>query len=328
MKRNTAVGAALLGLGLGGLSAALFPWLDLSWPLVALLVGVMLWRQAGTLPLRIMLGTVALSWAFSAANLTSERISVPEVGGVNVTEDSRVLTTLTATKKQLAQWQSAERFNVVNAVGTVSIESGELGAEVRYRSNRRRATAPQTLRAVFDETTRTLTLTGIDLESSERERRGLSADIVLNVPERATVDVLTEVADITVKGVGDTTLKTTVGNLLAETIKGNLSATSEAGDIRVHNSEGRVDVYSNVGNLSLSFDDLVKAAIDARTRVGDISLSLPEASNVKLHALSALRSFSGDLERVKPNESRLLLGDESIDITLQTDAGEVKVKTY
>lgn len=329
MNRRILIGAALLGLGGGTLLSLLFPLLIPFWPLVALLVLAMLWRRAGTAPLKVALGAVALSWAFSTINFTSERFSVPEVGGVNVSEDSRVLTTLSATDEQLANWKKAQIFKVSNAVGTVSIKSGsKLAVSVQYRANRRRAKTPDSLRATFNEATRTLTLTGVDPEASERERRGLSADIVLQVPAGVNVEVTTEVADISVAGVGKTTLTTTVGNLLTEAISGDLLASSEAGDIRVYNSEGAVDVRSNVGNLSLSFEHATESPVNARTRVGDIALKLPEASNVSLRALSDLRKFSGNLERVTPSEARLLLGDESVDVTLQTDVGEVAVSTY
>lgn len=329
MNRRLWIGATLLGFGLGILLSALFPWLRLFWPLIALLVAAMLWRRAGTPVLRITLSALALSWAFSALNFSSERLSVPEVGGVNVSEDSRVLKTLRASDKQLGNWQNASTFKIINAVGTVSIEGGEeLSAEILYRTTRRKAKTPERLVASFDETTRSLTLTGIDPETSERERRGLSADIILKIPADAAVNVVTEVADINVAGVGKTNLTTTVGNLRAEAISGDLQAISEAGDIRVHNSEGAVDVRSNVGNLSLVFENAVESPVKARTRVGDVTLSLPETSNVKLRAFSELHSFSGDLERIKPNEGRLYLGDESTEISLQTDAGEIEVDAY
>ena len=328
MNHTTLFGASLLGLGLGLLLATLFSWLALFWPLIALLVAAMLWRQAGTIPLRVALGIVALVWALSSVNFDNERFRVPEVGGVNITENSRVLETLSATNEQLSNWQTAEKFRLVNAVGTVSVEGGELAVEVTYRSNRRRARAPERLHATYDEGTLTLTLIGIDPDASERERRGLSADILLKIPTSATLEVMTEVADVEVENVGATILTTTVGNLRAEAIRENLKAVSEAGDIRVHNSQGAVNVRSNVGTLNLSFENSVEAPVKARTRVGDIKLSLPESSNITLRAFSALQSFSGNLERITPNEGRLLLGDERIEISLQTDVGEIDVQTY
>ena len=230
---------------------------------------------------------------------------------------------------QLENWQNASTFKIINAVGTVSIEGGEeLSAEILYRTTRRRARTPEHLQASFDKTTRSLTLIGIDPEAGERERRGLSADIILKIPADAAVNVVTEVADINIASVAKANLTTSVGNLRAEAIGGDLQAVSETGDIRVHNSEGAVDVRSNVGSLNLSFDNAVSSPINARTKVGDIMLSLPQTSNVRLRALSELQDFAGDLERVTPSEGRLLLGDEGTEVTLETDVGEIEVRTY
>lgn len=329
MNQITLIGAGLMGLGSGLLTALLFPWLTWAWPLVALLVAAMLWRRAGTGALRLSLALVSFTWALSALNFGPARLNVPEVGGVNVTESSRPLSTLSATGEQLKAWQSARRFHIVNALGTVSIEGGAaLGIDIHYRTTRRRARAPDTLRADFDEQTGTLSLIGIDPEASERERRGLSADIVLSVPTDATVSVMTDVGDIEVAALGQATLITGVGDVSAEAIGGDLRATSEVGDIRVHDSRAEIDVRTGVGAATLSFEQPVQASVRARANVGDITLSLPKTSSVALRALSEMQSFSGELERLTPTEARLLLGDESAEVLLQTGVGEIDVTTY
>jgi DUF4097 and DUF4098 domain-containing protein YvlB len=320
MKRNLTLGAVLVGIGVGLLINTWFPWLRWAWSLGLIVGGVLLWRELGPYSARV---------ALIAASLTIPLLGGFGWGGFNFNMDfgnGREVARFESSDDNEAAWQDVERLLIVNTVGDVVVEADDNAkVEVIYRSNRRDATVPETLQADYDAASKTLRIIGVDPKLSQRERRSLSADIKIGIPETVHVEVVNEVGDVSVASLASATLDTNVGDVRASDIAGNTSAQSDTGDIRVENASGDIDAKTNVGDITLDLGEPVNASLTARSDVGDVSLELPDDSNVTISATSDSRDLSG-LEKVTGTEGRLRLGSGEYNVELSTNVGGVSVK--
>ncbi len=297
MNRNTTSGAILLGLGLGILLGRLIPDSAWLWPFGLILGGLLLWRLGwGLTPLTVAAASLALA-------LTGSPLGFAGFG-------ARAATRFESSDAQEAAWDELARVVVLNSVGDLEIEEeGDLEIGVSYRRSRGGAPAPTELQASYDEASRTLTLIGVDPHSSEDERRGLEADLELEIPAGVRVEASTEVGSVALKG--------GLGAVLE----------SDVGDLEVKDTRGEVVARTRVGNVELSFDDAPQAPIRAEAEVGDVRLTLPEDADATVRAVSGLRNFGGELERVAGDEGRLSLGGGLHEVELRTDVGKVEVRT-
>jgi Putative adhesin len=320
MKRNLTLGAVLVGVGVGLLINTWFPWLRWAWSLGLIVGGILLWRELGPYSARV---------ALIAASVTIPLLGGFGWGGFNFNMDfgnGREVARFESSDDNEAAWQDVERLLIVNTVGDVVVEANDNAkVEVIYRSNRRDATVPETLQADYDAASKTLRIIGVDPKLSQRERRNLSADIKISIPETVHVEVVNEVGDISAENLASATLDTNVGDVRASDIAGNTSAQSDTGDIRVENASGDIDAKTNVGDITIDLGEPVNASLTARSDVGDVSLELPDDSNVTISATSDSRDLSG-LEKVTGTEGRLRLGSGEYNVELSTNVGGVSVK--
>jgi hypothetical protein len=321
MKRNLTLGSLLVGMGVGLLINAWFPWLGWLWPLGLIAGGVLLWREIGSYSARV--GLIAAS------------LAIPLFGGFawggfdfdGGFGSGRERARFESSDADEEVWQNAERLLIVNTVGDITVEEDdEVEVDVVYRSNRRNASVPETLQADYDEANRTLRIIGVDPKLSQSERRNLSADISVSVPENVQVEVVNDVGDVNVTDVASVRLETNVGDIHAVDISGATSAFSDVGDIRLENVLGAVETRTNTGDITIDLGEPLEANVTAQSDVGDITLELPDDSNVTITATSDTRDLSGDLEKVTSNEGRLRLGSGEFEVELRTNVGGVNVK--
>jgi hypothetical protein len=302
MKRNVTLGALLIGVGVGLLINTWFPGLRFLWPLGLIAGGVLLWREVGPYAARV---------ALIAASL-----AIPLFGGfgwrgvswaVNV-GGGRELATLESTDEDEEAWAGLERLLIVNTVGDIMVKGDdELEVEVVYRGNRRTKNAvPETLQTDYDVSSRTLRIIGVDPKLSENERRNLSAEMTLSVPENVQVEVVSNIGDINVSNLAAANLETNVG------------------DVRLENVIGDIEVTTNTGDITLDLDENVNAPIRAKSNVGDVTLELESDSNVSITATSNSRDLSGDLDKVTGNEGRSRLGSGDYEVNLSTNVGGIR----
>jgi Putative adhesin len=320
MKRNLTLGALLIGIGVGLLINAWFPLLRWVWPLGLIAGGVMLWREVGPYSSRVALIAAALT--------------IPLFGGFGWRGFSwdmnfgggRELARLESSDEQKQEWQNVEHLLIVNTSGDIAVEANdEVKAEVIYRGNRQSSNVPETLQADYDASSKTLRLIGVDPKLSQRERRSLSADMKIGVPETVQVEVVNEAGDLNVKEVATANLQTNVGDIHASDIAGNASAHSDTGDVRLENILGDLDATTNTGDITIDLSDPLESSLTATSDVGDISLELPNDSNVTINATSDTRDLAG-LDKVTGTEGRLRLGAGEHPVKLDTNVGSINVK--
>jgi Putative adhesin len=319
MRRNITLGAILIGVGVGLLINAWFPWLRSLWPLGLIVGGVLLWREVGTYSSRIALVAASLA--------------IPLFGGFNwnfgfgTFENPREIARFESSDEDERAWQDAQQLLIVNTVGDIEIEGDDdLGAEVIYRGNRRNANVPEGLQADYNAATRTLRIVGLDPKLSNNEPRNLQADLRVSVPENVSVEVVNDVGDLTISEVAAATLTTDVGDIQATDIAGATLVHSATGDIRLENVFGEIEVTTEVGDITIDLAEPLESPLRARSDAGDITLELPDDSNVTITATSDTRDLSGDLEKVTENEGRLRLGAGEYNVELSTNVGSVTVR--
>jgi DUF4097 and DUF4098 domain-containing protein YvlB len=317
--RNKLLGAVLIGLGVGLLVNAWFPWLRWAWPLGLIAGGVLLWREIAPMAARVALIVASLTVAIFGSSWG---------WGFDLnTGPGREIAQLESNHVQEELWGGLGRVEILNTVGDISIKNDDqINLDITYHSNRSRAKAPENLQAKFDEASQTLRIIGVDPKLPENERRGLSADISLSLPEGVTVQVVNDVGDIQVEDMGSVSLETRVGDVQASRISGKADIRSEVGDISLENASQDITTRTRVGDISIKLDQALNARLNAENDVGDIKLSLPDDSNITISATSSSRSIEGDLERVTANEGRLRLGSGEFPVELSTNNGEVRVE--
>ncbi len=317
--RNRLLGAALIGLGIGLLVNVWFPWLRWAWPLGLIAGGVLLWREIAPMAARVALIVASLTVAIFGSSWG---------WGFDLnTGPGREIAHLESSGDQESLWAGLERVEILNTVGDISIKDDEaIELDLTYHSNRSKAKAPETLQATFNEENQTLRIIGVDPKLPESERRGISADITLSLPEGVLIQVVNDIGDIQVEDMGSVSLETRIGDIQASRISGKANIHSDVGDISLENTTQDIKISTRVGDINIKLDEALNAQLEAKSDVGDIRLSVPDDSNITISATSSSRSIEGDLERVTANEGRLRLGSGEFLVELSTHNGEVSVE--
>jgi Putative adhesin len=317
--RNRILGAILIGVGLGLLINVWFPWLKWAWPLGLIAGGVLLWREIAPMAARVALIVASLTVGLFGANWG---------WGFNLDfGEGREIALLESNDELENSWQGLERVEILNTVGDIAVESNDtVQLDVTYRSNRPRTKAPEALQIAFNEGTHTLRIIGVDPKLSENERRGMSADIKLSLPEHVVVQVVNDVGDIRVEDMNSVSLETKKGDIKASRIAGKAYVRNDMGDISLEDIEREIEAQTRLGDINIKLDQPLNARLSAKDDVGDIKLSLPDDSNVTVTATSSTRGLGGDLERVTANEGRLRLGSGEFSVELSTNVGDISVE--
>ncbi len=314
------LGTVLLGIGLGILLLRLFPLLAPWWPLGLIIAGLMFWRGVWGQERLLLL---ALSLTMALVDPSLGFLSTPVSSG-------SVVASYESTSAQARAFQDVKTVIISNSVGRIEARGGSsLKISVEYRRNRPAGDAlviPQDLQLAYDEDLGILRVTGIDPQTPESQRRGLAARLHLELPAEVSLQVNNGVGDIVVTDLASAKLQTAVGDVSIKRLAGDLEASTQTGEIELEDVLGRVEVSSSVGDIDLSFSQVLTAPVSARADVGDISLSLPNDSDVELSAISQLRDFSGDFDQITASEARLRLGSGTYNVDLRTSVGEIKLR--
>lgn len=315
MRNPQRLGVVFLSIGLGILIVQLFPYLTWLWPLGLMVGGLMLWRR----PKSSLLALAVVLVSLTVGILPQAAVSIFWGGG-------SVIASYESSAAQEESWQDVQRVVVTNTVGDVSISGNAeaVGIEVVYRRTRSGADAPGELQVHYDEASQTLLVTGIDPAWPPGRRRGLAAELELELPSVA-VEVSGQVGDLKAADVRSAELRTHTGSITVQRVANEVVAVTDVGDINIEDVLGALEVRSRVGDINLTFEQPLMSPVDAKTDVGDVELLLPSGSDVTVRAYSQLRDLEGELEQVTASEGRLRLGTGTHEVELSTRVGEVQV---
>jgi DUF4097 and DUF4098 domain-containing protein YvlB len=219
-----------------------------------------------------------------------------------------------------------KRLKIDNPLGDVRVlgraESGTVLAEARIRggtAEEAKARA-QEYTLIIEESDSVVTIRQPDVS-------GLAVDLTIRLPEAVSVEVRTEMGDISVldnpAGVrissraGDVkvrgavgaveisadsgdislddiespsvTLETKSGDLALKSVRGNINARTAAGDISVQESSGKVIALETVsGDVRVDLVEAVSHSLNIRTVSGGVDVDMPDGGDCRV-SLSSLR---------------------------------------
>jgi DUF4097 and DUF4098 domain-containing protein YvlB len=313
MNPKALIGAAILGIGSGLLLDKLFP-VGWFWPFGLILAGLLFWRQTASWSLRTALLTASLVLALQG-------LEALVFSGQNA-----LLARFESTAEQEQTWQAVEHVEVLNSTGDIVLQGGNsLHLKVSYHGSKRGAKPPAALQVDYDSSSRTLTIKGVNPTWPLQQRRELSAELELFLPEGVSLKVHNKLGDIQASSFAEAILSTDIGQISTKDIAGKLVIKSDVGSIEVAAS-GAAELQTRVGSIALSCEEPVAQPLSLKTDLGNISIALPAESNVMIQAHSKLRQFKGDLERLTATEAQLRLGAGEYPVRLEANVGEVLVR--
>ncbi|MEJ7577986.1 MAG: DUF4097 family beta strand repeat-containing protein [Pyrinomonadaceae bacterium] len=155
---------------------------------------------------------------------------------------------------------------------------------------------------------------------AERASCNVSADIELNVPRGATIDVRTHSGDVQVAEVAEARIKTLSGRIDVRGASKGIDAKSTSGDIDIRESSGRVSLRTITGDIEATNAGatLASDAFEAETVSGEITLSRVTHTNVSATSVTGSLSMTGALARGGRYEFKSSTGD--VVLNLPADA--------
>jgi len=301
--------------------ALLSPRLALLWPFGFILAGGLLLTRVGTPTLRLFLLSLSLGAALPSHDLMRLR-------PVGVGLGPELVTRYQSAPEQAAAWAGVRELVVRNSAGDIRVEggAGEVALEVVYRQRGRGGSVPRALQADFDEASGRLTLTGVHPSAPQSERRGVRADLVARVPAGVALRVDSRIGEVRAEDLGAAEVEGNVGDVTLTDISRTVRVAVDVGDVRVRRAEGEVGVSTRVGDVRLEFQSPPTAPVLASADVGNVTLTLPRASDVTITARSQARGLSANLTRRTPTEGTLTLGAGRHPVALEARVGEVAVR--
>ena len=231
---------------------------------------------------------------------------------------------------------AGKRLRIENPCGDVKIvgraESGTVLADARVRGG-----TPEEAKARAAEYTVIIEESDALVVIRQPDVSGLTVDLVVRLPEAASVEVRTEMGNVEVldlpAGVRATTragsvrvrgavgavevsadsgdvaiedvespsvaLETKSGDLSMARVRGNVNARTASGDIELRESSGKVVALESVsGDVRVDLTEAVAGSLNVRTVSGDVSIDVPDGSDCRV-SLSSLR---GDVASSIPLE--------------------------
>ncbi|HEY1284260.1 MAG TPA: DUF4097 family beta strand repeat-containing protein [Steroidobacteraceae bacterium] len=135
------------------------------------------------------------------------------------------------------------------------------------------------------------------------------AELDIQVPKGADLDVSTVSADVAVVGVlGSQSLKTVSGDVRAELAGPRFQGKTVSGDLRVRGAAKASDVHLETvsGDVTL---DRGAGDVEAVTTSGDLHLDVDPARSVRIRTISGDLSFAGSLESAATLDAQTVSGD-------------------
>ncbi|GAC1399347.1 MAG: hypothetical protein NVSMB56_14340 [Pyrinomonadaceae bacterium] len=153
-----------------------------------------------------------------------------------------------------------------------------------------------------------------------------SADVQLDVPRGATVQLKTRAGNIEVTGVADARVETLSGDVSLERVGRASEASSLSGDVRLRDSRGRVRLNSVSGGIEVVNVQTVESSDDfaAKTVSGDVRLENIAHARVEATTVSGEVRLSGYLARGGRYDFKTTSGDVTVilpsDVACQVNA--------
>lgn len=176
----------------------------------------------------------------------------------------------------------------------------------------------------------------VDFSSNKNgNRRGdvngcrASADVQLDVPRGATVQLKTRAGNIEVTNVAEARVETLSGDVSLEKISRASEASSLSGDVRLRDSRGRARLNSVSGGIEAVNVQTIESSDDfaAKTVSGDVRLENLAHARVEATTVSGEVRLSGPLARGGRYEFKTTSGD--VTVTLPGDvACQVNAKVF
>ncbi|WP_440603808.1 DUF4097 family beta strand repeat-containing protein [Bacillus sp. GB_SG_008] len=237
-----------------------------------------------------------------------------------------------AETKKLEQKQfkndQIKNINVDTDVGDVVIEKGKTDSfEVRYNGNQEKR------KLDVNEKGETLQ---VEVKTKKKHIFDFSffsfgfkgESLIVVVPERVynQIEIETEAGNIQVRDIQSENVSahTAAGEVEMKQIKSNnVNTSSSAGDIVLHKVEGKVLAEATAGNIEVTQHN-PQYSIEAESAAGDINIQLQE---VPKDAVVKGSSHAGDVKIFGKENKEITLGNGKVQISGETAAGNVKIKT-
>jgi len=157
----------------------------------------------------------------------------------------------------------------------------------------------------------------IYVDGRMRPHRSVESRFKITVPATFTLDLSTQGGDISIDRVkGNTTLRTSGGNIELLSTGGIVKAKTSGGDVVVRDAEGTVDAKTSGGDMEL---ERIKGRLDATTSGGNITL---RSADKEVN----LRTSGGDIEILEVG-GNIIASTSGGDVHVENTSGNVEVST-
>ena len=167
-------------------------------------------------------------------------------------------------------------------------------------------------------------------ENDSLSIKELSGDLSIKVPHKIILDLSLVSGDAKIeKCEGEIYLKAVSGDIEFSDIKGELTLKSVSGDVRGKGIEGRLESETHSGETRIDFEEVENVKI--KTRTGDVELTIPRDSSLKIELKTEDGNIDCDLplKGIKKEEGYLkgVLGKGKGELRVKIkEAGDVKIR--
>jgi hypothetical protein len=145
----------------------------------------------------------------------------------------------------------------------------------------------------------------------------IRADLVVRVPPRLAVEVITDVGDVQVHGVkGEVTLRGFAGETEVSGCPGPVSINRSAGEMQVKGTREAVEVHADAGSLTVSD---ATGPVHASTRAGEVILERVAGDDVKASVSTGQVTIGLRPGRVGSVVARARIGEADIAVPPEAD---------
>ena len=305
-------GFGLFGFGAGLLVAHSFP--VALWPTLLGLLALWLarWPRRQEWLVALLLGGLLASPLRSSPE--------PVGGGVRVRN-------YVSTAAQAQAWAGVRTAVVRNSDGPITALGGGLPRlRASYRWTGAAGATPQGVPddLLTDFAARRLSVTGLEPGWPSAARRGVEAELHVEVPRHSRLVVSGRRGDVTAHGLASVHIDTNLGDVALSDIAGAVVALTDIGNVLITDAGAGVEAQTQVGDIWLE-PSVSTAPVLAKADVGDIALVLPRDADVRVQATSVSKGLPKAMTRLSPTQAELVLGRGTQLIVLTTRVGEISI---
>jgi beta-lactamase regulating signal transducer with metallopeptidase domain/LysM repeat protein len=204
-------------------------------------------------------------------------------------------------------------LRITNSVGSIKIQGGpgrDCAIKVKVEA---KAATPEEAEEIAKKVVVQLTPTddrvdiGVQMpdDLSKEQRDSIHVDFDMTVPQDCVVRATQSVGDISLAGLGDSTVQ----------------AHTNVGTIRTRNLQGKVALMVNVGDIDVVMPADASATVRASAKVGAIKSDLP------LDITSASVTRAGDAQSALGSSATGVLGAGAGKLDLTTNVGSIRIRS-